>query len=272
MKYFGKSIIVNKYKHPNHKYKFLRKFGEGSASNIYVSLNKDTNKETITKRISKDDEWKMELKILKLIKENPTKRLLELEDHYETEKFLYIITKKYEGYDLFDHIDVNIPYDDTNARKLIREMCKCIRDCHKLGVAHLDIKCENFMVLDPHIPRLVLIDFGHSEQVSNGLKKGCSKYGTSYYLCPEGYDHYYSKKSDIWSLGICAHLILTGDYPFNGCSRKYDKAVCNDELRISPKICQSARDFIGKSLCGNPENRPNIHQLLEHNYISSNTP
>ena len=108
-------------------------------------------------------------------------------DFYETGRFVYIITKFYRGKDLFDHIDINVPYPEDYSKLLIKEMGECIKVCHDKGVAHLDIKYENYMVKQMvPVPILVLIDFGHAEKIEqNVIKRGYSKYGTSFHLCPE---------------------------------------------------------------------------------------
>lgn len=259
-----KQVPVNltNFKHPGIKYDFLKKLGDGSASKIYTATVKEDSEIFIVKRINKNEEWRQELSILKSFS-NP--KILEFKDFYETGRFVYIVTKFYNGKDLFDHIDINVPYPENYSKLLIKEMGKCIKICHDTGVAHLDIKCENYMVNQMlPVPKLVLIDFGHAEKIETDvIKKGYSKYGTSFYLCPEGYEKMYSTKSDIWSLGVCAHLILSGDYPFHGYR-------CREgDIILDKKLTQDSINFLLKCLAFNPEDRFTIDEFMESKFLNS---
>lgn len=208
------------------KYIFDKKINDGSASKIFRYFNTEDGKYYVVKRIHKNEEWKNELKILKNINSD---KLLKVVDNYESFRNVYIVTEYYKGHDLFDYLDVNIPLDESTSKPIFKEIVDCVNECHKNNIAHLDIKFENFMVVSMNPPKFVLIDFGHSEYIKNSdydlVKLGYGKYGTTVYLCPEGNNHYFSLKSDVWSLGICLYLMLTGDYPFNG----YD----DDEYEIN---------------------------------------
>lgn len=261
---------IENFNHPSIKYSFLKKLGDGSASKIFVAQNKITKEKVITKRINKKEEWRNELNILKHLNETTdNKRLLKYVDFFETDRFAYIMTEMYKGYDLFDHIDINVPYTLKYSKLLIKEMAKCIRDCHKLNIAHLDIKCENYMSLQMEpVPKLILIDFGHAEKIDeNIIKRGYSKYGTSFYLCPEGYNRIYSTKSDIWSLGICAHLILTGDYPFDNSEKDYSRNVKTGNVCVNKKLDDVSYEFISRCLMLDPIDRFDINELLESQFF-----
>lgn len=263
------SVIIKDYKHPREKYKFLKKMGDGSASKIYISYSPKDNKQSVTKKIHKSEEWKNELAILKKVSEYDTDKLLKILDFYETDRYVYLITKFYKGYDLFDHIDINVPIPESQSIPIIKEMAKCIQQSHNIDIAHLDIKCENFMVKSMSPPNFVLIDFGHAENIKeNEITKGYSKYGTKYYLCPEGYDCYYSTKSDIWSLGICAHLILTGEYPYNKNSKTPNRDLKQGKIKLNKKLSQNCRNFLQRCLEVDPQNRYDIDQLMCSNYLN----
>ena len=258
------------YGHPCPNYKFSKKIGDGSASKIYKcevqraeSEEACAKEKCIIKVIHKSEEWKAELNILKMLKKSD--RLLSLMDHFISDRFVYIVTQLYEGFDLFDHIDLNVPLNETYSLKLLREMAICVKECHDQNIAHLDIKCENFMVRTMDPPQLVLIDFGHAEFIDKKqIKEGYSKYGTCFYLCPEGYYNYYSSKSDIWSLGICLYLFITGDYPFYGDDDEYEKNVVDKNMRLDrTKLTPHVLRILDVCLNYIPKERATIEELLE---------
>lgn len=91
---------------------------------------------------------------------------------------------------------------------------------HRKGVAHLDLKPENVLVLDLHTVRLM--DFGisqatHGQLLRDGMKTRAVA-GTPHYMAPEQFsgegplDH----RADLYSLGVILHEMLTGDRPSGG--------------------------------------------------------
>jgi serine/threonine protein kinase len=263
-------IIHSKY--PNSLYEYKGKLGDGSASKLYKAEYTDKfgyKKEVVIKRIPKNEEWRNELNVLKTLK-GTSKKLINFLDYYESERCSYIITDLYQGFDLFEHIDINVPYPENYAKQLIKEMILCVKECHDKKIAHLDIKCENYMVRKVVPPELILIDFGHAEKIGHDtMKHGQSSYGTCLYLCPEGYKKYFSMKSDSWSIGICTHLLLTGDYPFSGDDDEYEEHVCKGDIKLSKNLSPGALEFLKDSLHYDPALRSDIYQLLDSPWLNN---
>jgi len=267
----------------NTRYKFIKKLSDGSASKLYIAEDLVSSQKVVIKKISKREEWKTELKLLKLAKKANAKLLLQYFDFFENMRFAFIITSLHKGFDLLDHVSINIPYDEKYAKKVFIEMSRCLKECHDLGIAHLDIKCENYIkktslakpdgLLSTSLNKdidLILIDFGHSEMSSYKITKGDSHYGTVYYICPEGYHRFYSMYSDIWSLGICYYMMLAKDYPFAGYDNDdvYYNNVYSGRIRFSKEIPEKALEIIKWCLNYDPRLRPTIDQLLEHEYFN----
>lgn len=260
----------------NNKYIFEKKLNDGSSCVIHLGKNKDNNEKVVIKEISKRHNWRKELNILKKLSESETGRILKYIDYFETHMNSYIVTKYYEGYDLFEHIDINVPYPEKEAYELFNEMCQCIKECHDNNIVHLDIKCENYMVKKENLfpikqGNLILIDFGHSEKIKENtdiddIQIG-SEHGTKYYLSPEGYDKVYSSKSDIWSLGICFCLLITGDYPYSGSEREYMWNAINSNIKLRGNISKRSKMIIELCLKPDPRERPTINQLI--NFVSA---
>ena len=297
-----KNDKFNHLEYPNSEYVFLKKISDGSASKLYIGSRdqpqksedfdlcqkskdfelcpEDFDLKVIVKKISKKEDWRAELNILKSFA-NETPRLLNLIDFFESYRFAYIVTDFHKNLDLFEHISVNLPYSENIAFSLFKSMLLCLKECHDRSIAHLDIKFENFMVrkMFPET-ELVLIDFGHAEKMTptsrdllknpevcseNLIRSGISSYGTCYYLCPEAYNEVYSMKSDIWSMGICLHLLLTDEYPFMGSEdEEYSKNVFRGHIYISKKISPGPKSIIEMCLDYNPNNRPTVSELLEY--------
>ncbi len=172
---------------PSKNYIYNGKLSNGSASKLYKAskITGDPDSEenlVVIKKIPKHEEWRTELDILQKIK-GRSPRLLNIIDFFESDRNAYIVCNYFPGFDLFEHVHLNVPYPMLEGKKLIKNMMFCIKDCHDAGIAHLDIKCENFMYNDSIDFPLTLIDFGHAEIIErNVMKELPGSYGTCFYL------------------------------------------------------------------------------------------
>lgn len=94
------------------------------------------------------------------------------------------------------------------------ELCGLVAEMHQRGVIHNDLKPENIVrCIDG---RLVLLDFGSATRCEPLWKKLIYRkpvmvHGTPPYLAPEvALGHMPSPASDLWSLGVIAHVLLAG--------------------------------------------------------------
>lgn len=83
--------------------------------------------------------------------------------------------------------------------KLALEIVAAVCFLHQNGIIHRDIKPQNILL---HRNRPKLADFGFAIRCETWVKDGY-KIGSPLYMSPEALnDKEYSKKSDVWSLGV----------------------------------------------------------------------
>jgi serine/threonine-protein kinase len=90
------------------------------------------------------------------------------------------------------------------------QLCHAVSAVHEAGLLHRDIKAHNVMLAEGG--RLVLMDFGTGWDLSDASSAALA--GTPLYLAPEllgGAEP--SVRSDIYSVGVLMHRVLTGSYP-----------------------------------------------------------
>ena len=101
-------------------------------------------------------------------------------------------------------------------------MLRAVKYLHTYGIVHRDIKLENIVMSseDNNKAQPKLIDFGLSRVFIPG-ETSKDKFGTIAYCPPEilmSREHCAS--ADVWSLGICLHVVLTNRVPFVSVEKK----------------------------------------------------
>jgi len=122
------------------------------------------------------------------------------------------------------------------ARTFFRQMVSAVAYLHEKGIAHLDLKPENFLI-GPE--GLKLIDFDFSHRVDGPLTEGMR--GTPGYRPPEFARGFLKdlKAADIYSLGITLFTMVSGCPPYDEIEQEKDVFIFDkfyDALRTDPKM------------------------------------
>ncbi len=136
----------------------------------------------------------------------------------------YYVMELLDGEPLDLHLRERGPLPLAEALPILRAIARALDAAHAKGIAHRDLKPENiFLAREPDGVRYPkLLDFGIAklldpeEDVRHRTGTGVP-IGTPYYMSPEqcrgrGVDH----RTDIYSFGVLAYRLLTGEYPFVG--------------------------------------------------------
>lgn len=143
---------------------------------------------------------------------------------------------------------------------------------HNRKIIHHDLKLENFLIGADG--KVKIADFGVSYVLKNASDKIYSVYGTTNYMAPEMLqkdNQGHGLEVDVWSIGVSAFIMLTGQQPFTGIDREviYEN-IRNCDYRFPSKIQLSyeAKDFIKSVLKLDPKRRPTIFELLDHPFLT----
>jgi serine/threonine protein kinase len=134
----------------------------------------------------------------------------------------YIVMEHLEGTDLERAIHEGGPLPSRVAADYLLQACLALAEAHGLGIVHRDLKPANlFLTHRPDgRPLIKVLDFGISKMAheATGLTKTAVVMGSANYMSPEQIRSAKSAdaRSDIWSLGITLHELVTGHVPFDG--------------------------------------------------------
>ncbi|XP_006350688.1 phosphoenolpyruvate carboxylase kinase 1 [Solanum tuberosum] len=254
--------------------------GRGRFGTVFKCYSPATGEsfavKSIDKRLIADDAIDRqclynEAKIMHLLSPNPY--VVRVFDIYEDDTHLDMVLELCNSGDLFQRLSSQPVFSESEAVDVMVSLMKAIAHCHRLGVAHRDIKPDNILFTDSN--ELKLADFGSAECFHEGqLMSGVV--GTPYYVAPEVLaGRNYSEKIDIWSAGVILYIMLAGVPPFFGDSAtEIFEAVLRANLRFPSRIFHSvspaAKDLLRRMLSKDVSRRFSAEQVLRHPWMTSN--
>jgi serine/threonine protein kinase len=140
----------------------------------------------------------------------------------------------------------------------VRRIAQSLAVVHRHGVVHRDLKPANLMVR--HDGSLALVDFGSAKYVDANSTITISRqvHGTPFYMSPEqaGGENL-DGRSDLYSLGVIAYELLTGEKPFRG-QTVFEILEQHEKARIPrlPERLSAWQGLVDALLAKSPADRP----------------
>jgi calcium-dependent protein kinase len=168
-------------------------------------------------------------------------------------------------------------FDEADVAVIINQVLGCINYCHNNGIAHRDLKPENILLADASMKMddIKIIDFGLAAVFDNMEEARFSdKVGSCYYIAPEILDGDYGPKCDVWSCGVIAFILLSGEAPFDGeddqeiVDAVYEGKFSFDN-EIWDDISEEAKDFVEWLLTYDDNERPSAEEALKHPWLEN---
>lgn len=149
-------------------------------------------------------------------------------------------------------------------------MVSALKYLHAHKVIHRDLKLGNLFVNDKM--EIKIGDFGLATKLEFEGDRKRTICGTPNYIAPEILEgkNGHSYEVDIWSLGVIIYTLLIGKPPFETSDVKttYKKIRMNAySFPESIKVSKEIKDLISLILHLDPAKRPNLTQILEHDFF-----
>lgn len=201
-------------------YRFIRKLGTTGHSAVYLAEREATGTEVVLKVLRQIPDaadsvgaFDRFLQEYELIADIDHPNIVKIHDLGVGDDHAHIAMEYLDGGDLKQRIAKGLT--EQQAIRYFRQMVSAIAEIHKVGILHRDLKPANIMLRSDDT--VALIDFGLAKRMRLQAEMTDSGeiFGTPYYMSPEqGHGNDTDGRSDIYSLGVMFHEMLTGDKPY----------------------------------------------------------
>ena len=187
----------------------------------------------------------------------------------------YIAMEYVDGVTLKQHL-ANGALTPSEASRIASDVAEGLSVAHQNGITHRDIKPANIMVTKGG--RAKILDFGLAKLSSTAidLTTADRTVGTAAYMSPEqARGENATSQSDLWSLGVVMHEMITGRKPFAGdYSHAVMYAIVHEEpdLRTDVEVPAAYADIVKRCLQKDAGNRPrSAGEIVDSLGLSSHT-
>ncbi|MGZ6076425.1 MAG: TonB family protein [Myxococcaceae bacterium] len=217
----------------NDRFRILSPLGSGGMGKVYKAVQTPLDRVVALKILNpnfpaeKDPAFKrrffLEASLTSKLRHPNTVTVI---DYGQTEDGIYFIAMEYmEGQTLAEVLAQEKTLPWRRVLDIAQQICRSLREAHKLGVIHRDLKPANVMLLNEADHDMVkVLDFGlvKSFLVADGaggdpeVTQNGVFLGSPQYMAPEQARNVADPRSDVYSLGILVYQMLSGRPPFQG--------------------------------------------------------
>jgi hypothetical protein len=186
-------------------------------------------------------------------------------------KLPYIIMQYVDGPNLEEWRLRRRRLSEREARRVIGEVAAALAAAHERELVHRDVKPSN-VLLETETGRAFVADFGVSAALSGAtdetrLTHTGAVVGTPTYMSPEqSASDPLTPTSDVYSLGVLAYELLTGELPFEansamGWAAAHLRDTPTPTAERRPEISPALAQMVDRCLAKSPEDRPTADEI-----------
>ncbi|CCH62453.1 hypothetical protein TBLA_0H01660 [Henningerozyma blattae CBS 6284] len=254
-------------------YKRTKVIGKGKFGTVYKGHSIKSKKVFAIKVLNLDcdineiQDIQNEIKFLSLLRYAPN--ITYYYHSYLINRKIWIIMEYCNGGSVRNLIKIG-RFNEIYISVILRELLYALEYIHHDNIIHRDIKAANILINQNG--GIKLCDFGIAAKLEFSKPKRQTMAGTPYWMAPEVIieSSLYDTKADIWSVGITAYEITTGNPPY--CEYDATKAMQLITKLKPPRLegkmySKSLKEFIALCLDEDPSERLTSTKLLETEFI-----
>ena len=258
--------------HPRETYQIIDKLGEGTYGAVYKAINKITDQLVAIKicPINEDEEvYYNEFEFLRSV-DHPC--IVKLVDAYATTDELWLVLEYCQLGSVADILQLTgIPFSEAEIACVIYHLLLALEFIHAQDSMHRDLKPGNILINSTG--EVKLADFG----IASTKSQTNTFIGSPLWMAPEqAAKQFYTKKVDIWALGICILEMAELETPFQHLhpARVIFAIEHRPQLTFqNPENFSSLlRDFLSKCFVVKSESRASASELQAHPFILQHKP
>jgi serine/threonine-protein kinase len=203
----------------NSRYRVVRRLGDGGMAIVYLGhdllLGRDVAIKTLRPQFAADPAFRARFeREARAAASLSHPNIIDVYDVGEDDGVPFIVMELVRGQTLKQIIAADAPFHPDDIAELMQQVGAALDDAHARGYVHRDVKPGNILI-DEH-GRARVVDFGIAKGLADAdLTEAGGGMGTAGYLSPEqAAGLMATPASDIYSAGVVAFEMLTGQLPF----------------------------------------------------------
>jgi serine/threonine-protein kinase len=207
------------------RYRLRKQIGAGGMGQVWLARDEHKNRDValkllvldkdITKNSALRTRFEREARAMAKLKSLHTIRIYDVGSSEDA--IWYIAMEHLDGQDLREYVRRGGPVDAVAAANILLQICASLREAHREGIIHRDVKPSNLFVTDKadSAVHVTLLDFGIARSIYDDkteLTHGIV--GTPGYIAPEAFRGMPpAEPMDVYSLGGVGYFLMTGRSP-----------------------------------------------------------
>jgi serine/threonine-protein kinase len=213
------------------RYRVERQLGKGGMGSVFLVTHVHTDEHLALKILHSAvisdavalERFRREARTPARINSDHVVRVTDADVAEELGDAPFLVMEYLRGEDLEQRSTRLGPLQPEEVIVYLRQVARALDKAHSLGIVHRDLKPENLFLItrEDGTPCVKILDFGIAKligEASRQLVRAAATstgqiFGTPLYMAPEqakGEASKISPQTDIWSLGLIAHRLLTG--------------------------------------------------------------